>query len=166
MLQPLRRRTWAPKGHTPVQFSWDRRDRLSVVSALTVSPQRRRLGLYFQIHWHNIHFAEFVALPLLVHRHLGRKCILVLDRYSVHRKAVRVLQQRGAEWFEVERLPPYAPDLNPTEQVWNHSKYADLANFIPEDADHLYAELVESLEGQKHEFNLLRSHFHYAKLRL
>jgi hypothetical protein len=29
-------------------------------------------------------------------------------------------------------LPPYAPDLNPAEEVWNHAKYADPANFIPD----------------------------------
>jgi hypothetical protein len=27
----------------------------------------------------------------------------------------------------------YAPELNPVDMVWNHNKYADLANFIPDD---------------------------------
>ena len=31
MLQPLRRRTWAPRGQTPVQYAWDRHDRFSVL---------------------------------------------------------------------------------------------------------------------------------------
>jgi transposase len=30
-------------------------------------------------------------------------------------------------------LPPYAPDLNPVEAVWQHSKHAELATYIPED---------------------------------
>ena len=33
MLQPLRRRTWAPSGQTPLQDAWDRHDRLSVVGS-------------------------------------------------------------------------------------------------------------------------------------
>ena len=47
MLQPLNRRTWAPRGETPVQYAWDRRDRLSVIGALTLSPVRQRIGFYF-----------------------------------------------------------------------------------------------------------------------
>jgi hypothetical protein len=54
MLQPLVRRTWAPRGETPVHRTWDRHHRLSVISALTVSPNRRRLGLYFSMHDANI----------------------------------------------------------------------------------------------------------------
>jgi hypothetical protein len=97
MLQPVRRRTWAPRGRTPLHYSWDRHDRLSVVSAITVSALRRRLGLYFQIHEHNIRFAQVIEFLKLLHRHLQRRFILVLDRYSVHRKAVRLLRDEQHE---------------------------------------------------------------------
>ena len=60
---------------------WDRHDRLSVISALTVSPQRRRLGLYFDIFDHNIvtddvvefvahlvrRFGKIISIPLSIH---------------------------------------------------------------------------------------------------
>lgn len=39
----------SPRGPPPILSEWDRRDRLSVISAIKVSPQRRRLGLYFDI---------------------------------------------------------------------------------------------------------------------
>ena len=166
MLQPVRRRTWAPRGHTPVQKSWDRRDRLSVGAALTVSPRRRRMGLYFRIHSHNIRFGEAIELITLVHRHLRRRFILVLDRYNVHRKAVRLLREKHPAWFDAEWLPAYAPELNPVEQVWNHSKYSDLANFIPDDVDHLQRELDGSIRGQCCNVGLLRSFFKHAGLSL
>jgi transposase len=141
--QPVVRRTWAPQGQTPIQYSWDRHDRLSTMAALTLAPYRRRLGLYFQLQKANIRFEDVMAFLHLVHRNLRRKFILVLDRYSVHRKAVRLLQEAGVDWFEVEWLLGYAPDLNPVEMVWNHTKYADLANFIAEDIDHLgHAETI------------------------
>ena len=57
----------------------------------------------------------------LLRRHLRRKFILVMDRYSSHRKAVRLLQKAGVDWFEVEWLPSYAPELNPVEMLWNHT---------------------------------------------
>jgi winged helix-turn-helix protein/DDE superfamily endonuclease len=54
LLIPNVRKTWAPVGHTPhVRHSY-RRDRVSVISALTVAPRRRRLGLYFDLHGRNI----------------------------------------------------------------------------------------------------------------
>ena len=49
MLRPCVVRTWAPRGQTPRLKSWERRERLSVISAITVSPVRKRLGLYFEI---------------------------------------------------------------------------------------------------------------------
>lgn len=166
MLQPVVRRTWAPKGQTPIQYSWDRHDRLSGIVALTVSPVRQRLGLYFQLHRCNINFELVMVFITLLHRQLRRKFILVLDRYSSHRKAVRLLQAQHPDWFEVEWLPSYAPDLNPVEMVWNHTKYADLANFIPEHLDDLQQSVTTSIEQTRTKTHLLRSFFRHAKLEL
>lgn len=98
--------------------------------------------------------------------HLRRKYTLVLDRLSAHRTAVRVLGQTHPHWFEVEWLPAYAPVLNPTEMVCNHTKYADLANFIPEDVHHLRHALTASLEDIRRNPTLLRSFFHRPRLAL
>jgi transposase len=166
MLQPVVRRTWAPKGQTPIQYSWDRHDRLSVIAAITVAPLRRRLGLYFQVHNHNVRFEEVMAFLYLLHRHLRRKFILVLDRYSSHRKAVRLLQEAGVDWFEVEWLPSYAPELNPVEMLWNHTKYADLANFIPDNVAHLRQAMSVSITNTRKNGPLIHSFFRYAELNL
>jgi len=166
MLQPVRRRTWAPRGQTPIQYSWDRHDRLSVASAVTVAPVRRRMGLYFRLQAHNIHAADVVAFLFGLHRHLPRRLIVILDRWNAHRKAVRVLQERGADWLDPEWLPPYAPDLNPAEQVWNHAKYSDLANFIPDDLADLDRAVRSSMAGQRNQPSLIRSYFHLAGLKL
>jgi hypothetical protein len=85
---------------------------LSVISAITISAACRRLGLYFQIHDHNIRFGEMTAFLTLTHQRLWRKFIVVLDRYNAHRKAVRLLQAEHPDWIEVEWLPAYAPELN------------------------------------------------------
>lgn len=124
------------------------------------------MGLYFRIHPHNIRFAEAIEFITLVHRRLGRRFILVLDRYNVHRKAVRVLLAKHPRWFEAEWLPAYAPELNPVEQVWNHSKYADLANFIPDDIGRLQSSVEVSINGQRHKPDLLRSFLKHAQLEL
>lgn len=166
MLQPVVRRTWAPRGQTPIHYSWDRHDRLSVIAGLTLAPYRRRLGLYFQLHEHNIRFDDVMAFLYWVHRRLQRKFILVLDRYSVHRKAVRLLQEAGVDWFEVAWLPAYAPDLNPVEMIWNHTKYDDLANFMPDDLAHLERAVTTSIDATRQMRELKRSFFAYAGLEL
>ena len=138
MLQPVVRRTWAPRGQTPTSKSWDRHDRLSVISALTLAPYYQRFGLYFHIQHDNIRTEEVLEFITALHRRLQRHFILVLDRWSVHRAAVRRLLEAGVSWLEVEWLPAYAPELNPVEHVWGHTKYADLANYLPRDIDDLH----------------------------
>jgi transposase len=166
MLQPVVRRTWAPRGETPVQYSWDRHDRLSVIAGITVSPVRGRLGLHFQIHNDNINFEKVLMFITQLHRQLRRKFVLVLDRYSAHRKALRLMQAEHPDWFEVAWLPAYAPELNPVEMLWNHTKYADLANFIPEDIDDLHQSVATTIENTRSQSHLIRSLFQYAGLEL
>ena len=166
MLQPVVRRTWSPRGQTPIHYSWDRRDRLSVISAITLSPKRRRFGLYFNIFDHNINTDAFEFFVRWLRRQIRRGIILVMDRWSVHRSGARRLVERLGSKLCVEWLPAYAPDLNPTEQVWSHTKYADLANYIPNDVDDLADEVMDSLEQTGSRQKLLRSFFEHAKLKL
>ena len=67
--------------------------------------------------------------------------------------------------FWIEWLPPYAPDLNPVEHVWNHTKYGDVANYIPDDLLDLELELECSIDQTRKRPELLRSFFHAAKLK-
>jgi hypothetical protein len=164
MLQPLVRRTWAPRGERPVMYCWDRRDRLSVIAGLTLSARRRRVGLYFAVHEANVRTAEVEAFIRRVRRQVGRDLIVVLDRLPAHRSAAK--RMSGDERFAFEWLPPYAPDLNPVEATWCHTKYGDLANFVPEDAVDLEVEAELSLEEARDDQNLLRSFFQTARLRL
>ncbi len=162
MLQPLRRRTWAPRGQTPIQNAWDRHDRLSVLGALSLAPWALRIGLYFGLYDHNITAADVVKFVKQLHRQLGRPLILVWDRWSVHRSAARQLARYG--WLQIEYLPPYAPELNPVEAVWNHTKYGDLANFIPANRDDLRRSIVDSLNQQRSDAQSKYSCFRYTQL--
>jgi len=166
MLQPVVRRTWAPRGQTPIHYSWDRRDRLSVLSAITVSAGRRRLGLYFDIVDHNIDTDEFERFVAMVRRRLQRPILLVLDRWSVHRCAAQRFLRRFPKQIQVEWLPAYAPELNPVEQVWNRTKYSDLANHLPENLVSLGKAVAGSIRNTRSQAPLLRSFFRHANLGL
>ena len=49
------------------------------------------------------------------------------------------------------------------EQCWNHTKHADLANFLADDLDDLEEAVGASITDQSKDQNLLRSFFAYAK---
>jgi hypothetical protein len=82
MLQPTVRRTWALKGHTPLPDSWGRHDRLSVHGAITVSPLRQRLGLYFSCSMDNINGDAVGTFVQRLRQHLRRPLLIVWDRYQ------------------------------------------------------------------------------------
>ena len=92
--------------------------------------------------------------------------MVVMDRLSAHRSAVRQLQKRGAAWLEVHWLPAYAPDLNPVEALWSHAKYTTLANFIPDDLHDLHDAVIAAVGNTRFQPTLLRSCFQSAKLNL
>jgi transposase len=165
LLQPVNRRTWAPRGKTPIQYAWDRHDRLSVIAALLYRPRSGRLSLSFAIHDHNIKAPDFLEFVRQLRRQTRRPILLVCDRLNVHRSAVRQLQEQGAAWLTVEWLPPYAADFNPVEAVWQHTKYADLANYVPADSYELCDRVAESLNDQHFRPPLLQSFFRRAKLK-
>lgn len=166
MLQPVRRRTWSPRGQTPVQSAWDRHDRLTVIGAVTLSPRRQRLGFYFQVLSDNARTDEFEWFLEQMHRHYRHQVTLVWDRYSAHRSAAKRFQQAHPDWFDVEWLPGYAPELNPVEQAWNHTKHAELPNFIPKHVDHLERKVTTTMKKNSKNQKLLRSFFKYCKLTL
>jgi transposase len=164
MLQPVRRRTWAPSGKTPVLRAWDRHDRLSTVGFISVSPARHRLSLYFHISAQNIDADQLIWLLKLLHRRYRHHVVIVWDGLPAHRKAAKYFEQNHPDWFTFEQLPPYSPQLNPVEQCWSHTKYADLANFVPDDVNHLRKAIDKSITKQNNNKNLLRSFFKHAKL--
>ena len=166
MLQPVNRRTWAPRGQTPIQYASARHDRLSVIGAITLSPTRQRIGTYWQFYDDNIVAADVAAFLRGLYRQLRRPLIVVLDRLNAHRKAIRLLQADDARWLTAEWLPAYAPDLNPVEAMWSCTKHGDLANFTPDDLYELGEGVVDSLVRQYRDTRIKRSYFHTAQLDL
>jgi transposase len=163
------RRTWGPEGQTPILPAWDRRDRLSVISAITVSPIRQRLGLCFQLLPKNVNAKAADVVDFL--RHLkatvGGPLTVIWDRHGIHRKAV-VVQAYLAEHPEIvtEDFPSYAPELNPDEQVWNWTKNGPLANRPAEDTDWLFDQLIESLTDLQQRPDLLAAFIDHTGLKL
>lgn len=166
MLQPLVRRSWAEQGQAPVIDQWDRRDRLSAISALVLSPQRRRVNMFFQLLDHNAKAEDFAWFLEYLHQEVGRKLWVVWDNLSAHRKAEAIVEQHNCRWAHFEHLPVYSPELNPVEHVWATAKWGRMANAPPDDTQQLYRNVNETLAAQSNETNLLKAHFRWARLDL
>lgn len=165
MLSPTVRRTWAPRGQTPVLTAWARHDRLSVIAALCVRPDGSCIRLYFRVRRGNFDGPAVVGFLKHLCRVVRTPMLLVWDRASIHRgEAVKEFLRTHPGRIHIEPLPGYAPDLNPVEHVWGQSKGWDLANFCPTDIDQLQRGAVGSLTGHRQRPSLLMSYFHQAGL--
>ncbi len=122
LLIPTRRRTWAPAGHTPISTDHYKHDRISALAALTVSPQRQHLGLSLRFQPRNFHALDVADFLRALLRHLRGPIMLLWDRGSIHRGSAIDAVYQAHPRLQREEFPAYAPELNPTEQVWNDFK--------------------------------------------
>jgi len=151
MLLPLVRRTWAPRGHPPqMTYCAKHRQRVSMAAALSVSPLRRHCAMHFRTYRNTyvnqVREAKFCKALL---RQIRGRIIVIWDGGPMHRgKYIREVLTKHPR-LTVERLPAYAPELNPVEALWNHIKYHELANFTPENVAELQVQLVTHLRRVK-----------------
>ena len=168
MLSPLVRRTLAPRGQTPQLFVRGRhREKVSVIAALTLSPIRRRFGLYFRtVPNGSFDGAGVAAFLRQLLRHLKGKIILIWDRWSGHCGSdVRAVLADHPR-LKIEQLPVYAPVLNPVEHLWSHLKWSSLCNFAPKDHRDLDAAIAPALDAITGCQSLLLGFWRGAKLKL
>lgn len=110
--------TWAPKGETPVINHTGKRFSLNMISA--VSP---RGELRFMTSRKRISADLFLEFLKRLIRGAKQKIFLIVDGLAVHRaKKVKAFIETVADRIELFFLPPYAPEVNPDEQVWNDVK--------------------------------------------
>jgi transposase len=160
MLSPTVRRTWAPRGETPLLTCWDRRDRLSAISCITVSPKARRLNLYFEIlpENTNVNGGDIVRYLRQLKAQLGAPFTVIWDGSKIHSRSglVRSYLAEHPE-IQAETLPGYAPELNPDEGVWGWSKYGRLANLAAHNTIDLREKVTSELASLKKNQSLLTS---------
>ena len=166
MMAPLVRRTWAPRGATPIMLQRGRsHGKVSAIAALVVSPARDRVRLFFRLHPdENIKTPLVVSFLRQLSRQLGRKPFLVVwDRLNAHRaKATTVFLKKIGATFAL--LPPYAPELNPVEYVWSYLKANPMANDPHLDTSSLAGTARRHARSLQWRDELLRSFFKHTPL--
>ncbi len=138
------RRTWAPRGETPVlRHTGGHWKRLSIAGALAFRWDGCAVRFFFQTQPGTYTDARLITFVQALKRHFcGARVLLIWDGLGAHKsRRMRhyLAQQRG--WLTVERLPAYAPELNPVEQVWGNVKTRELANICAADLAELRSPL-------------------------
>jgi transposase len=169
MPAPLVRRTYAPRGRTPILDCWDRRDRISAISAVTISPVRRRPNLYFRLlpGNTNAHGEDTAAFLAQLRDQLRGPMTVVWDRSRIHRRS-GVVRKYLAKHPEIvtEDFPGYAPDLNRDEGVWGWTRYHRLPNYAAEGTGELRFRLWDELSALKGRSDLLAAYVRHAGIPL
>ena len=157
--RPTRVRTWALRGQTPLlheSFGWKS---LSIIGGLSL----RRF--HFQIHKGSLRSEQVVDFIRHLQRHLQQRILLIWDGAAIHRsKLVQDYLASTKGRVRAERLPPYAPELNPVEYLWAHLKSHEIANLITTQAWELGFEATAALRKMRRRPSIIAACFSQAEL--
>lgn len=158
-LLPMAVRTYAPVGQTPTLKVKLTRDHLSAMGGIT--PEGK---IIMQTQDHSYKGPDVVRFLQLLTREIPGKLLVIWDGAPIHHgKAVKAfLTKGGARRIHLERLPAYAPELNPQEGVWNLLKRAELKNVCCLDMQHIQREVRRAKERLRHRRSVLCQCFAHA----
>jgi transposase len=154
-------RTYAPIGQTPILREWWTRDHLSAISA--ISPEGK---VYFHSQESALNSADVVACLEHLLREVPGRMVLIWDGAPMHRSQViqDFLGNGTAQRIHVERLPAYAPELNPGEGLWQQLKGVELRNVCCLNLPHLRHELRDAVRRVRRKPRIIHGCFKGAGL--
>ncbi len=148
-------KTWAPRGKTPTQRVHSSRGSIPAMSAITKTGH-----LVFSLLNKTIASEEVIRfLGQLLKHHKRRHIVVVMDQARPHvsKKTKRFINMQKR--LHVFYLPPYSPDFNPDEKVWNHLKYQELKGHQAKTKAELKKLTRKSLKKMSNSKHLLRGIF-------
>jgi hypothetical protein len=164
--KPSVRRTWAPRGRTPVlrhHFNWKK---LSICTAIAYRWDGKRGQLFFRIVSDSYNDIKLIAFLTQLRKEVRRKkLVLIWDGLPSHRSRVMTnylnIQRKR---LSVVRLPAYAPELNPVESVWSNIQGKELANLCADDLGGMVEGVYKGFDRIHSQRQLLDSFLTHAGL--
>jgi transposase len=154
-------RTYAPMGQTPILREWWTRDHLSAISA--ISPEGK---VYFRSQDSALNAAGVVAFLEHLLREVPGRMVIMWDGSPIHRSHVikEFLANGAAQRIHLERLPAYAPELNPDEGFWAQLKGVELRNVCCDPIPHLRGALCDAVKRVRRKPRIIQGCFKGAGL--
>lgn len=118
--------TWAPAGETPVVRTTGARFGLNLISAVSARGKMR-----FMVIQGKVAAAQVCEFLRRLMQGVRRPVFLILDGHPAHKaKMVTKCVESFAGKLRLFYLPPYSPELNPDELVWNDLKNQGIGKMI------------------------------------
>ena len=154
-------RAYAPVGQAPILRDWWPHAHLSAIGA--ISPEGK---LYFHSQDHAIDSADVVTFLEPLFREVSGRMVILWNGAPIHRSHLikAFLANGAARRLHMERLPAYAPDLNPGEGLWAHLKGVGPRHVCCFNLGHLRQELRDPVKRVRRKPRLIQSFFRGAKL--
>lgn len=149
--------TWAMKGKTPVVRSTGARFGLNIISAVSAQGELRFMTVKGRIA--AVQFIEFIKR--LIHG-TDRMVFLIVDGHPIHKAkcvtrllATESMKKRVRLFF----LPPYSPELNPDERVWNDLKNNSIGRQVMTAPDQMHRAVISHLRCIQQSPERVRGYF-------
>jgi transposase len=166
MLEPTVKRTYAPRGKTPVHRIANPHGRISTIGAIVLTPSRDRIDLVYGLLGDNLNFQgpAVVQFPRTLHSTVAGRMTVFWDRIPIHE--CEEVEEYIADQSDVvlEPFPPHAPELNPADGIWRYVKYGRLPNYTPPDLGVLRQKIIGELDWLRGQADLLKSFIRFTKL--
>lgn len=147
--------TWAPKGVTPVVSSTGARFGLNMISAVSAQGEFRFMTVAGRVGARQ--FIEFIRRLL---HNMPRMVFLIVDGHPAHKaKSVQLFVETVKDRFRLFYLPPYSPELNPDERVWNDVKNNAIGRQAIQSPAHLKRAVISYLRVIQKSPERVRSYF-------
>jgi len=147
--------TWAVKGKTPVVSSTGARFGLNMISAVSAQGEFRFMTVKGRVGAPL--FIEFIKR--LLHG-MERMVFLIVDGHPVHKaKSVKSFIDSVKDHFRLFYLPPYSPELNPDERVWNDLKNNAIGKQVVVSRDQLHGAVISHLRFIQKSPDRVRSYY-------
>jgi len=148
--------TWGMKGETPVVEKSGRRFSVNMLSA--ISPKGKMRFMVTDSRVNADLFIEF--LKRLLHN-AKRPVYLIVDGHPTHKaKKVQRFVESTEGKLKIFYLPPYSPELNPDELVWNHVKTHRLGRTVVKTKEALATRARSALRSLQKSTDLIKRFFH------
>lgn len=153
--------TWGPVGQTPVVVKTGERKSVNMVSAISPRGEMR-----FRVQEGRMNAVRFIDFLKALLNSVHGKVFLIVDGHPVHKaKKVREFVENEADGrLKIFFLPPYSPDLNPDEWVWNNVKNDRIARTVIMSKDDLKAKAISALRRLQKLPGIVRGFFRDPKL--
>jgi transposase len=156
-----RHRGYAPRGQTPIIKIPARRKSLSLIAAVTNQGKVR-----FMIYAGGITPQRLILFMRRLTKDARRKVFLILDNLNVHKsRLVKDWLVANAKRIEVFYLPPYSPELNPSEYFNGDLKGAIQRDIPPRDHAQLKRTILTHSRRIQKSPDRVRKYFEHELIR-